>query len=283
MYGDGGSSQIQELQQMHSQKVRTLLRSNDTLKKQMTQLKKEQKDNYRVKMIRNLRLKVRELESMNEVLKIHAMRKGATIDEIDDIYEGVLNEPKRARPVRPETLQREISDLKRENERLGKAVDQAQAAAGKKRGNRPVTSGGGRTAKGRNGKGGLINSAHEMDLLQSELAAKDEVIDIHKQMLQSVQTTNRAAGQQGQGPPRRGAPGGDGVGEREAEAGTADDRGSERGQLPGDPHAACAGGQAGAGPREAAARAGSQVGRQAEATQLAEGPRGAHPGPDWPA
>jgi hypothetical protein len=116
MYGDGGSSQIQELQQMHSQKVRTLLRSNDTLKKQMTQLKKEQKDNYRVKMIRNLRLKVRELESMNEVLKIHAMRKGATIDEIDDIYEGVLNEPKRARPVCPETLQREISDLKRENE-----------------------------------------------------------------------------------------------------------------------------------------------------------------------
>jgi hypothetical protein len=48
------------LHQFHRDKIRSLLRSNDKLKKENIMLKKMQKENLRVKMIKELRCQLRE-------------------------------------------------------------------------------------------------------------------------------------------------------------------------------------------------------------------------------
>jgi hypothetical protein len=57
-----------------------------------------------------------------EALKSGMISRGSSISDIDDMLENVLNAPRRARPLRAETLQREIGRLKDENHRLTRRV-----------------------------------------------------------------------------------------------------------------------------------------------------------------
>jgi hypothetical protein len=50
------------------------------------------------------------------------LARGAAISDIDDMLETTLNAPKRVRPPRPETLQRQIAQLKAENHQLTRRV-----------------------------------------------------------------------------------------------------------------------------------------------------------------
>mmetsp|Transcript_14682 Transcript_14682/g.28765 ORF Transcript_14682/g.28765 Transcript_14682/m.28765 type:complete len:307 (-) Transcript_14682:63-983(-) len=191
----------QDLQKLHNKKIRMLLKSNDALKAEIIQLKKEGHDNYRVKMIKNMKQQVRELQCHVETLKKALLSKGSTIDEIDDMMVAAVNAPKRLRPPSTEQLQKQIAQLK--NEKL-KLQGQLKASKNSSSSSSSSNSGdmdmlrfggvlGGDAARGAAivQANGDMTASERVDVLEAELLAKAKYVDELKDMLDSVQATNR--------------------------------------------------------------------------------------------
>ena len=111
----GSEQQIKALNEMHSQKVRTLLKSINNLKKEVAKTKFEQKDNVRIQKNQRLEKDIELLE-----ITINALRK--LVDSEDRCDAAIKAEfekgPKRVRIASREELKIEINKYKNISLRL---------------------------------------------------------------------------------------------------------------------------------------------------------------------
>jgi len=118
-------SLFQKFQLNYQSKLRSLLKLNSIQQKKIIQLEKEQKDNYRVKMIKSLRQQLREAITINEMLLTKLYDFGIKSDQINSMYGDILSKFKLCRPSQPIQLKKEliqkdqqIKHLKQENEQI---------------------------------------------------------------------------------------------------------------------------------------------------------------------
>ena len=111
----GSEQQIKALNEMHSQKVRTLLKSINNLKKEVAKGKFEQKENVRIQKIQRLE---KDLELMETT--INALRGVVNQEDTGDqaIRDALEKGPKRVRIASREELKMEINKYKNISTRL---------------------------------------------------------------------------------------------------------------------------------------------------------------------
>mmetsp|Transcript_17361 Transcript_17361/g.20576 ORF Transcript_17361/g.20576 Transcript_17361/m.20576 type:complete len:186 (-) Transcript_17361:52-609(-) len=111
----GSEQQIKAINEMHSQKIRTLLKSINNLKKEVAKTKFEQKDNVRIQKNQRLEKDIELLE-----ITVNALRK--LINEEDRCDAAIKAEfergPKRVRIASREELKIEINKYKNISLRL---------------------------------------------------------------------------------------------------------------------------------------------------------------------
>ena len=111
----GSEQQIKAINDMHSQKVRTLLKSINNLKKEVAKTKFEQKDNVRIQKNQRLEKDIELLETT-----VNALRK--LVNEEDRCDAAIKAEfekgPKRVRIASREELKMEINKYKNISLRL---------------------------------------------------------------------------------------------------------------------------------------------------------------------
>ena len=111
----GSDQQIKALNEIHSQKVRTLLKSINNLKKEVAKTKFEQKDNVRIQKNQRLEKDIELLE-----ITVNALRK--LVNEEDRCDAAIKAElergPKRVRIASREELKMEINKYKNISLRL---------------------------------------------------------------------------------------------------------------------------------------------------------------------
>jgi len=112
------AAEVAQMKRSHRKKVKALLKTNESLQQQLRQSKREGNDSYRVKLIKSLRNQTRHQDAIIEALKTFVRDRGATDDEISDAIDETLKQPKLARGPRPETLEKKIAILNRENKAL---------------------------------------------------------------------------------------------------------------------------------------------------------------------
>ena len=91
-----------------SEKIKILLKQNDTLRKQILNIQKESKDNIRVKKIKKLQIEIDEKLIISEAFKERLMELGLSIKDIELIVDRALKGPAKVRPPRIEELQSEV-------------------------------------------------------------------------------------------------------------------------------------------------------------------------------
>ena len=111
----GSEQQIKALNEMHSQKVRTLLKSINNLKKEVAKSKFEQKENVRIQKIQRLE---KDLELMETT--VNALRAVVNQEDTCDqaIRDALEKGPKRVRIASREELKMEINKYKNISTRL---------------------------------------------------------------------------------------------------------------------------------------------------------------------
>ena len=111
----GSEQQIKALNEMHSQKVRTLLKSINNLKKEVAKGKFEQKENVRIQKIQRLE---KDLELMETT--VNALRAVVNQEDTCDqaIRDALEKGPKRVRIASREELKMEINKYKNISTRL---------------------------------------------------------------------------------------------------------------------------------------------------------------------
>ncbi len=105
----GAENKIKALNEMNSAKIKCLLKSIDTLKKELSKQKMEQKDNVRAKIIDKLKSELNDQEKIIEIL-----RKEISNEDRTDraILEGMNKGPKRIRVATREELKIDNKKLK---------------------------------------------------------------------------------------------------------------------------------------------------------------------------
>ncbi|GMI10838.1 hypothetical protein TrVE_jg615 [Triparma verrucosa] len=108
-------AKIRALSNLHSQKVRALMKSVNSLKGQIAVMKAQSKEHRRSSLITGLRDKVRESELVVDILKTELTGKThmSTTEVNDFIVKRSLGGPKRFRPKSREELQNELIDLEK--------------------------------------------------------------------------------------------------------------------------------------------------------------------------
>ena len=111
----GAEAQLKAVQEMHSQKIKTLLKSINNLKKEVQQEKFDKKDNVRIQKIQRLE---KDIELME--VAINALRKHVNNEDQCDrvITEALAKGPKRIRIASREELKMEINKFKNISLRL---------------------------------------------------------------------------------------------------------------------------------------------------------------------
>ena len=111
----GGEEQIKALTEMHSQKVRTLLKSINNLKKEVQKEKFEKKDNVRIQRIQRLEKDIELAE-----VAVNALRKVVNSEDRCDaaIAQAFNSGPKRVRIAAREELKIEVNKYKNISLRL---------------------------------------------------------------------------------------------------------------------------------------------------------------------
>jgi len=153
-----------------------LLKSNDALQKQVRQLQQAHKDNKRVQLITQLRTQLRESQALSDKFKTHLIQRGLTIDQVEQLVEEALNEPKRVRPRTTESWQRQVAEMKTQIVKLEKALHEA-------------------LERGRVNQAGIVATAEaseEVQVLRAQLEAKESLLQGHKDMLASARDANRS-------------------------------------------------------------------------------------------
>ena len=108
-------AKINALNNLHSQKVRALMKSINTLKDQVALMKAQSKDHRRSNLITGMRDKIREQELIVDVLKSELSVKGnLQTEEVNEfIIKKTLGGPKRFRPKTREELQNELIKMEK--------------------------------------------------------------------------------------------------------------------------------------------------------------------------
>jgi len=83
----GAEAQLKAVQEMHSQKIKTLLKSINNLKKEVQTGKLEQKDNVRIQKIQRLEKDLEMMETGMNALRKHIGRE----DECDRVIAAAMN------------------------------------------------------------------------------------------------------------------------------------------------------------------------------------------------
>jgi chromosome segregation ATPase len=117
----GGISTVQDakiraLKDLHSQKIRSLMKSVEGYKKEIDMLKAENKEHRRTQQIKQLKNDVKDLEITIDVLKhqLVSSEKKFEKEELNDfIIKKTLGGPKRFRPATREELQNQILALEK--------------------------------------------------------------------------------------------------------------------------------------------------------------------------
>jgi len=109
----------EEVAKLHRQKLMALMRSNSKLQAEIKQLRKEQSDNYRVKQLKNLRQQLRETQAIADELTRRLISKGGmNEDEVGELFDEVLSQPKLAKPNNPVRLRKDLVILQQKHEAL---------------------------------------------------------------------------------------------------------------------------------------------------------------------
>jgi len=126
----GMSEQVETLQRMHAQKVRTLMTSIHVLKEQLQVAKAASKEHRRSALIQQLRDAIRDGEVVVDVLRQALVDRGLddrTVNEL--IIKRTCSGPKRFRPRSREELQRDCTELEKKVKQLEAALAKSKAAA----------------------------------------------------------------------------------------------------------------------------------------------------------
>ena len=111
----GAEAQLKAVQEMHSQKIKTLLKSINNLKKEVQTGKLEQKDNVRIQKIQRLEKDLEMMETGMNALRKHIGRE----DECDRVIAQAMNKgPQRVRIASREELKMEVNKFKNISLRL---------------------------------------------------------------------------------------------------------------------------------------------------------------------
>ena len=141
-------SKFNALKKLQFLKVKSLMTSLDAMKKENEKLKALGKDSRRTQMIQNLRVKVKNQEVMNDVLKdllvieVDEMKEEDDLEEPKDtrrkfysrqevnkfLSDKSAGAPKRFRPKTREEIENELAKYQKENEKLKKSLLQQQRA-----------------------------------------------------------------------------------------------------------------------------------------------------------
>lgn len=122
----GAEAQLKAVQEMHSQKIKTLLKSINNLKKEVQQEKFDKKDNVRIQKIQRLEKDIELMEIGMNALRRHINKE----DECDRVITDALNKgPKRIRIASREELKIEINKFKNVSLRLMEEIKRSGGKA----------------------------------------------------------------------------------------------------------------------------------------------------------
>ena len=111
----GSEEQIRSLNEMHSQKIKTLLKSINSLKKEVQKEKFDKKDNVRIQKIQRLEKDIADMEIVIDALRREVNQE----DRCDIAIKRALEKgPKRVRIASREELKMEINNFKNVSLRL---------------------------------------------------------------------------------------------------------------------------------------------------------------------
>ncbi|GMH80972.1 hypothetical protein TL16_g08777 [Triparma laevis f. inornata] len=113
-------AKIRALSNLHSQKVRALMKSVNSLKSQISIMKAQSKEHRRSSLITGLRDKFRESELVVDILKTElTIKTGMGVSEVNEfIVKRSLGGPKRFRPKSREELQNELIEVEKKYRRV---------------------------------------------------------------------------------------------------------------------------------------------------------------------
>lgn len=180
------------------------MKSNDKLKKEVKQLRKEGSDNYRVKQIKNLRQQLRETQSIADALTKTLMNKtGMAKEEMGELYDEILSQPKLSKPNNPVKLKKEVLVAQNQNAALERELANTKRLLREYRsGERRAEDDEGRelphpskrlipapsdSALAENLR--QLKLAHDISL--GEIETKTRVISLHREMVEKLQAENR--------------------------------------------------------------------------------------------
>ena len=195
------SMTLEESNKLHRQKLTAIMASNNKLQKEIRQLRKEGSDNYRVKQIKNLRQQLRESQAIADALTHTLMNKsGMKQDEIGDLYDQILSQPKLAKPNNPVKLKKDVLILQNNTQALERELVATKKMLREYRtGERRMEEHGEvmRSAQPASAPSDSAIASElrqvklSLDVAQGEIATKDRVISVHRDMCAQLQQENR--------------------------------------------------------------------------------------------
>ena len=204
---DVSEAKVRALQQLHNEKTRALMRSIDQLRRQVKQLKAQNKESHRTQLIKSLKSEKRDSELKVDVLKQRLCSVGDFSKEQVDEYvmKKTLGGPKRFRPKTREELAAELSAATKTIEKLKRKQRRATMASSNgdpvsKDTWRPATRAGSRGADPATARGassvvattGTFSASREAELLDQvdglkrDIAALQQTIDGNSQTIRDL-------------------------------------------------------------------------------------------------
>jgi hypothetical protein len=177
------------------------MRSNDVLRKEIKQLKKEGSDNYRVKQIKHLRQQLRETQSIADALTHQLMNKsGMSKDDIGELYDDILSQPKLAKPNNPVKLKKDVLLLQNTTQALERELAATKKLLREYRSGERRLEADGEVFRASRPAATPSDSALAEELRQlrlqhevalGEVETKNRVVALHRDMCAKLQAENR--------------------------------------------------------------------------------------------
>ena len=177
------------------------MRSNDVLKKEVRQLRKEGSDNYRVKQIKNLRQQLRETQAISDALTRTLMDKAQmSADEVGELYDDILSQPKLAKPNNPVKLKKDVLVLQNSTTALERELAATKKLLREYRSGERRMDADGEVVRSAKAAAAPSDSALAEELRQLRLAhavalgeveTKGRVAALHRDMCAKLQQENR--------------------------------------------------------------------------------------------
>jgi len=192
---------LEEANKLHRQKLMALMRSNDVLRKELKQARKEGSDNYRVKQIKHLRQQLRETQSIADALTHQLMAKsGMSKDEVGELYDDILSQPKLAKPNNPVKLKKDVLILQNSTQALERELAATKKLLREYRSGERRLEADGEVFRPARAAAMPSDSAIAEELRQlrlqhevalGEIETKSRVVALHRDMCAKLQAENR--------------------------------------------------------------------------------------------